>query len=172
MEYISENKIHSTEASMGAVFDIPSAVWGISLVDITATGVTRGHGKQRNQQRNWETVLQTVGLLTQPIVLQKPELHSYNNSDSFVGSELYKKIGNKHQFQIQMLNANVNLWVFALGAEQADVFGEKAQRLNNVFDLIPVHHSLEETIQLTPSVFHTRNSDLINIQYFVAPTAE
>ena len=100
---------------MGAVFDLPSAVWGVSLVDITATGVTRGHRKERNQQRNWETVIQTAGLLTQPIVLQQPELHSYNNSDSFVGSELYKKIGKKHQFQIQMLNANVKLWNIELG---------------------------------------------------------
>ncbi len=50
-------------------YDFPSSVWGISLVDITATGVTRGEGKQRNQQRNWETVLQTIGILTQPTVL-------------------------------------------------------------------------------------------------------
>jgi hypothetical protein len=158
------------EASMGAIFNIPSAVWGVSLVDITATGVTRGHGKERNQQRNWETVLQTAGLLTQPIILQNPELHNFNNDNGFSDSALFNKIGIKHQFQLQMLNANINMWIFAIGAEQADVFGTNAERLHTVFDLIPVHSDLDETIQLTPSVFHTSDSGLINIQYFIAPT--
>ena len=74
------------------IFNMPSAVWGISLVDITETNVTRGNSKQRNQQRNWETVIQTAGLLTQAVVLQEPELYKYDNSDKFINSELYKKI--------------------------------------------------------------------------------
>ena len=41
---------------------------GLTLVDITATGVTRnGEELARNQQRNWETVVQTMGLGAQPI---------------------------------------------------------------------------------------------------------
>jgi len=155
---------------MGTVFNMPSAVWGVSLVDITETGVTVGNSKERNQQRNWETVIQTAGLLTQPIVLQEPELHSYDNSDKFVHSDLYNKIGTRHKFQLQMVNANINLWIFALGSEHTDIFGKNAQQLHKVFDLVPVHRDLNETIQLNPSVFHTANSDLINIQYFVAPT--
>lgn len=153
------------------IFNMPSAVWGISLVDITETNVTRGNSKQRNQQRNWETVIQTAGLLTQAVVLQEPELYKYDNSDKFINSELYKTIGNRHKFQLQMFNANINVWIFALGAEQADVFGKNAQQLHTVFDLVPVHRDLDETIELNPSVFHTQDSDFVNIQFFPAPTS-
>ena len=48
---------------------------GYSLVDITATGVTRGNDPdslERNQQRNWETVVQCMGLRTQPQNIQLP----------------------------------------------------------------------------------------------------
>ena len=46
-----------------------------TLVDITPTGVTRGpEGLERDQQRNWETVLQAVGLVTQPITLIEPHV--------------------------------------------------------------------------------------------------
>ncbi len=124
-----------------------------------------------NQQRNWETVIQTAGLLTQAVVLQEPELYKYDNSDKFINSELYKTIGNRHKFQLQMFDANINVWIFALGAEQADVFGKNAQQLHTVFDLVPVHRDLDESIQLTPSVFHTSDSELINIQFFPAPTS-
>jgi len=155
---------------MATVFDIPSAVWGVSLVDITCTGVTRGDGKSRNQQRNWETVLQTVGILTQPIVLQLPELHSFSKEDGFIHSELYNKIGEKHKFQMIMMNPNVNMWMFAIGSEHADVFGENLDRLHEAFDMIPVIPGLDNTIQLKPSVFHTQDPEYINIQFFPAPT--
>jgi hypothetical protein len=42
---------------------------GYTLVDITATGVIRSQdndSQERNQQRNWETLLQCIGLRTQP----------------------------------------------------------------------------------------------------------
>ena len=149
-------------------FELPSAVWGVSLVDITCTGVTRGDGKTRNQQRNWETVLQTVGILTQPIILQLPELHNYDNENKFVGSKLFDAIGNKHKFQMQMLNPNINIWMFALGAEHEGVFGPNLNKLHEVFDMIPVIPDLDNTIQLKPSVFHTQDSEYINIQFFSA----
>lgn len=48
---------------------------GYSLVDITATGVIRDSESDtvsRNQQRNWETLLQCIGLRTQPLNIQEP----------------------------------------------------------------------------------------------------
>jgi len=45
----------------------------VSLVDITATGMTRSNDPdsvERNQQRNWETVIQCLGLRTQPHNIQ------------------------------------------------------------------------------------------------------
>tara|TARA_S200002703_G_scaffold108610_1_gene94409 strand:- start:974 stop:1447 length:474 start_codon:yes stop_codon:yes gene_type:complete len=155
---------------MATVFDIPSAVWGVSLVDITCTGITRGSGKERNQQRNWETVLQTVGILTQPIVLELPKVHNFTGEDGFIHSSLYDKIGEKHKFQLQMMNPEINIWMFAIGSEHADVFGDDLDRLHQAFDMIPVIPELDNTIQLKPSVFHTQNPEYINIQFFPAPT--
>ena len=65
------------------ISDDPTVVYGISMVDVTCTGVTRGDGLQRNQQRNWETVLQTFGLLTQPQIIQYPEKHYFTKNDNF-----------------------------------------------------------------------------------------
>jgi hypothetical protein len=48
---------------------------GFTLVDITATGVIRSQdldNAERNQQRNWETLLQCIGLRTQPQNIQEP----------------------------------------------------------------------------------------------------
>ena len=153
-------------------FNTASAAWGVSFVDITKTNVLRGSSKERNQQRNWETVLQTVGLLSQPIVLQEPEALSFENHDYFNFSELYKVLGDKHKFKLEFFNPNLNVWMFAIGSERADVFGRQCETLNKVFDMIPVIPDLNETIDLTPSVFQTQNSELINIQFFPARTAE
>ena len=43
---------------------------GYTLIDITPTGVTRDLGDkelERNQQRNWETVLQCIGIRNTPV---------------------------------------------------------------------------------------------------------
>lgn len=49
---------------------------GYTLVDITATGVIRSQDPdslERNQQRNWETLLQCIGLRTQPQNITEPQ---------------------------------------------------------------------------------------------------
>ena len=168
MEYLSEKKIRYTEASMGVAFEVPSAVYGVSFVDVTCTGVTRGESLARNQQRNWETVLQIFGLQTQPVILQLPEEHLYNADDNFVGSELFKRMGKQHQFVVEMLRPETRFWIFAIGSEREDVLD--CDTLLGLFDLVPVIPSLTETIKLEPSVFHTSDSNLINIQFFPAPT--
>ena len=153
---------------MGVLFEVPSAVYGVSFIDVTCTGVTRGESLARNQQRNWETVLQTFGLLTQPLVLQVPEEHFFNSDDNFEGSELFKRMGKQHQFVVEMLRPDTRFWIFAIGSERADVLD--INTLLGLFDLVPVIPNLNETIILKPSVFHTSDSDLINIQFFAAPT--
>jgi hypothetical protein len=153
---------------MGVLFDMPSAVYGISFVDITCTGVTRGESLARNQQRNWETVLQIFGLLSQPIILQKPEEHLCNAQDNFIGSELFKGMGKQHQFVVELLKPDTRFWIFAIGSELTDVL--QCNKLKDLFDLVPVIPELNETIKLKPSVFHTSDKQLINIQFFPAPT--
>jgi len=112
-------------------------------------------------------VLQIFGLLTQPIVFEVPQVYSYNQDDKFVGSELFKRLGKRHQFVIEMLRPDTRFWMFAIGSESVDVI--TVQKLNELFDYIPVISGLRETIQLEPSVFQTQDSELINIQFFPAP---
>ena len=152
------------------MFDVPNAVWGITLVDITSTGITRGDSKERNQQRNWETVIQTIGILTQPIILELPMYDTFTNKDAMKGSMLYKILGNRYKFEFEMLKPSLNFWVFAIGSEHKGVFGTNLERLHEVFDMIPVVPNLNNTIDLTPSVFHTKDSEHINIQFFEAVT--
>ena len=57
-----------------------------TLVDITATGVVRSTGDrdlERNQQRNFETVLQVLSLRTQPHIIKFPETleQAYKRAD-------------------------------------------------------------------------------------------
>lgn len=153
------------------MFDVPNAVWGISLVDITPTGVIRGDSKERNQQRNWETVIQTVGILTQAVILELPQSDTFTNiSTALKKDELYTRLGTKYKFNFEMLKPSLNFWIFAIGSEHEGVFGENLERLNEVFDMIPVIPNLNNTIELNPSVFHTTNPELVNIQFFAAPT--
>ena len=81
-------------------------------------------------------------------------------------SKIYKLIGTKHQFQIQMIRPKTTMWVFAIGTEHSDVFGDDLSILNDVFDLVPVIPNLENTIELVPSVFQTMNTEFRNIQFF------
>ena len=49
------------------------------MVDITPTGVLRDdgdHEQQRNQQRNWESLLQIMSLRTQPMNVVPPTKHT------------------------------------------------------------------------------------------------
>jgi hypothetical protein len=45
-----------------------------TLVDITQTNVSRGPGNdlKRDQQRNFQTLIQTLGLRTQPLNVTQP----------------------------------------------------------------------------------------------------
>lgn len=148
-------------------FDVPSAVWGVTLVDCTPTGVTRGDSKARNQQRNWETIIQTFGILTQPIILESPTMNRLG--EDIKRTVMFQRMGNKHKFIIEMLRPEMNYWVFAIGTEHNGVFGDYCERLHETFDLIPVITGLDNTIDLTPSVFQTKDPELINIQFFHAP---
>lgn len=58
-----------------------SVIQIVTLVDITATGVIRsgiGQDLERNQQRNFETVLQVLSLRTQPHIINRPRIVDLN----------------------------------------------------------------------------------------------
>jgi hypothetical protein len=119
---------------------------GYTLVDITATGVTRYRPEQefeRNQQRNWETVLQTMGLRTQPLMINGPICTESNLADGWNFGEYYQ---GRHK-----------IWAWTFAIEHQDVFlvGDNPQGgLETDFEQIPVVTGLAETARFMLPIFY------------------
>ena len=122
-----------------------------SLIDITATGVVGTHKAdvgteswmfRRNQQRNWETMLQLIGLRAQPVYLKDPvvlhdqDLTSYRFSSQFQG--------------------NHRVWTFEFASEHDQVFGPDLALLMDDVHNIPVNVGLDETVEVEIPLFDTR----------------
>ena len=120
---------------------------GFTLVDITATGVTRGNDiQQRGQQSNWETVLQTIGLISQPMDICEPT--------RLESSLDYLEFGDLYQ-------GTHSVWAWSFRVEHADVFADASNplgRLNNYFDQVPVVCGLDETARFMLPIFFTSGS--------------
>lgn len=112
-----------------------------TLVDITATGVTRSNfGEdtvERNQQRNWETVLQILGLRTQPIIISDPVAHVNCDLDWMDFGDLYE--------------GNQTVWSFVFSSEQ-NVF--QIDQLEKDFEQIPIITGLTETAKFLLPIFY------------------
>jgi hypothetical protein len=121
---------------------------GYTLVDITATGVIRDDGShelERNQQRNWETVLQCIGIRAQPVDMSWRQdivsLENYNFGEMFTGQH--------------------KVWSFAFTVEHAGAFGDDTDPvhlLHTDFDEIPVVTYLTETARFMLPVFYTHGA--------------
>jgi hypothetical protein len=117
---------------------------GFSLVDITATGVTRGdtNGQDRNQQRNWETVLQCIGLRTQPQNIQLPS--------SEIVSTKYVEFGDFY-------HGEQRVWTWYWTIESAGVYnmpGRLLGGLHNDFEQVPIITGLTETARFMLPIFY------------------
>jgi hypothetical protein len=137
-----------------------------TLVDITQTGVIRDHaGKEleRNQQRNWETVLQCIGLRAQPIDIHV--LHDPVESADLANYEFGEMYKGKHR-----------VWVFHFVVEHPGVFAKEDDPLyflDQSFDEVPIITFLTETARFILPIFHTsgpikniyfkNTQDLLNI---------
>jgi hypothetical protein len=128
----------------------------LTLVDITATGITRGDSKERNQQRNWETVLQVLGLKTQPIILLQPEKIERLVIDDFWIEENY--------FGEFYKNATC-IWGFKFTSESDDIY--TLDNLYEDFEQVPVVSGLDETARFMLPIFHSYGV-LKNIHFFPA----
>lgn len=118
---------------------------GYTLVDITPTGVIKDRNQQefkRNQQRNWETVLQCIGLRAQPMhMVTKSEM---DNLDHYEFGEMYT---GQHR-----------VWSFAFTVEHEGVFlkdHDPLYYLDESFDQVPVICGLEETARFILPIFYT-----------------
>jgi hypothetical protein len=117
---------------------------GLTLVDITATGVIRnGEELARNQQRNWETVLQTMGLGAQSLDIVAP--YRVDNVDME-----YLEFGEFFQGQH-------TVWAWVWAVEHSNVFEEynnPVAKLERYFEQIPIIAGLEETARFMLPIFY------------------
>ena len=126
----------------------------VTLVDITATGITRGDSKERNQQRNWESVLQVLGLKTQPDIWESPERVEGLElaDDSVIGSYFGDFYQGTHA-----------IWGFRFSSETDDVY--TLDSLYEDFEQVPVVLGLDETARFMLPIFHSYGT-LKNIHFF------
>ena len=121
---------------------------GFSLVDITATGVIRSNDNDdvdRNQQRNWETVIQCIGLRTQPQNIQKPtvneiELNSLAFGDFYSGTQ--------------------QVWTWSWTVESDGIYDTDTPLagLLQDFEQVPVVTGLTETARFMLPIFYPYGS--------------
>lgn len=118
----------------------------VTLVDITATGVVR-HTLEtemaRNQQRNWETVLQVIGLRAQPHLIDGPYCDEYEIDETTPFGEIYY--------------GKQKVWIFSFGVEASDVFladGDEVGGLDQDFSKVPIICGLDETAKFLLPIFY------------------
>ena len=116
---------------------------GYTLIDITKTNEVSGlaNNKARNQQRNWETLVQVLGLRAQLITLSTPDI-KYADASSTNFGVAYK---GKHR-----------VWTFTFGVEQEAVFASPTSShgtLEHDFINVPIIASLDETITIQIPTF-------------------
>ena len=143
-----------------------------SLIDITATGLVapynskfkqiiddsdavinneRTWNKSRNKQRNWETVVQVLGLRSLPNILATPvtvfdNLSNYEFGSDYVGKE--------------------NIWVFRFTTEQTGLFtgiNGPTELLDLDLHQVPITTNLDETVDITPAIIDTQNLNTRNL---------
>jgi hypothetical protein len=117
---------------------------GYSLVDITATGMTRGdnNSTDRNQQRNWETVLQCIGLRTQPHHIREPitanlELNNLEFGDFYTGQQ--------------------KIWMWQWAVEVSGIYDMSDKPLGGLmqdFEQVPIVIGLDETARFMLPIFY------------------
>lgn len=122
-----------------------------TLVDITATGVIRhtvDKELERNQQRNWETVLQCIGLKAQPQLIEGPIRRELEIDDNITFGDIF-------------LNTKQLVWIFSFGVEAHEVFmlnNDPVGHLDKDFAQVPIICGLEETARFMLPIFYPYGS--------------
>lgn len=117
---------------------------GFTLIDITKTDVTN-YSKDtefvRNQQRNWETIGQLLGLRAQLLEL------------NYIGCTEEDLIN--HSFGVNFLGTH-KVWSFSFAVDHNGIFTENVDRygrLKDDFKLTPIILNLNETAQIKSPIF-------------------
>lgn len=132
---------------------------GYTLIDITKTNVLSNEkSKERNQQRNWETVQQLLNL--------RAQLLSFDYLNSLVDDVKNYSFGVNYQGQHR-------IWQFEFTVEREDIYSIEHDRygtLKNDFAVTPVILDLDETAKPTTPLFYVSGPEK-NI-YFIAQKPE
>ena len=116
-----------------------------TLVDITATGQTRyspDKEKERNQQRNWETVLQVFGIRAQPIMIDGPRMINFDVERLKFG---------------EMYTGKQNVWVACIGVEHEGIYEKDENPVGHLetdFEQVPIINGLDETARFMLPIFY------------------
>lgn len=130
-----------------------------TLFDITNTDVIRGNSKERDQQRNWETILQLLSLKTQPIILEGPiriefiDFKKYNGITSCFGDFYHG------------MPAPQTIWAVKFTSDHSDIY--TPDQLYKDFDQTPMIMGLDETARFILPMFNSYET-LKNIHFFEA----
>lgn len=114
-------------------------ITAFTLVDVSATGVTRGESEARDQQRNWESILQVLSLKTQPIVIRYPGYWENEEIKYFEFGDFYE--------------GSHRVWAFQFQGEREEYYS--LDSLEQDFDQVPVILGLGETARFMLPVFFT-----------------
>jgi len=131
----------------------------LTLVDITPTGVTRStatNEHERNQQRNWETVLQVLGIRAQPTVITGPMTDT-------ISADLVK-----HVFGEMYHGREQRIWAVGFCNEHRDVYLDENGRLSKLaddFNQVPIIAGLDETARFMLPIFYCEGA-LKNIAFY------
>jgi len=123
---------------------------GYTLIDVTQTGVTSfslDKQKQRNQQRNWETIHQILSL--------RAQLYEFE-SLGMVADNL-----SKYSFGINYSGVH-NIWKFSFAVERPDIYPaelDKYAHLKDDFAITPVILGLDESITPPMPLFYVSGPD-------------
>jgi|TARA_B110000977_G_scaffold99939_1_gene131175 hypothetical protein len=119
-----------------------------TVVDITQTNARRGDDKHlHNQQANFHTVIQTIGLRVniQPLTCEVnvADIKGLGFGDIFKGKQRY--------------------WKFTFNVEAEDALA--LDMLITDFDLVPVITDLDETASISNKVFRTKHPNETNVVF-------
>lgn len=116
-----------------------------TLIDITETKAKRGGDPfLLNQQQNFLTVLNTIGLRANPSILSPPKVVTE-----------FPKFGTKYK------NAK-HAWRFVFEIEYGS---HSVEMLKDDFNLIPIINNLNEDCKIELPVFDTKKQNTINIKF-------
>lgn len=113
-----------------------------TLVDITETGVLHNECSERDQQRNYQTVVQTIGIHTQPVAIQQftqeSDISNLNFGADYKGTH--------------------RVWMLRFSVDYDGIFENQKGRtgiLADAFNEVPIIVGLSETARFILPCFFT-----------------